>query len=421
MKVFGTHQENTLEQIRDVDSRAHRTALMADGHFGYVMPIGGVAAYQDRVSVVGVGVDIACGNAAIQTDLTLEALCGLTPDDVRANPHRLTTNPIMRQIADEIYGVIAFGPGKNNEDRDAPTDHSLFYDHRWNLIPGTGGFRDELRLKARRQLGTIGGGNHYVDVFYDHLGYIWVGVHFGSRAFGFTIAKNFIAISQGGSWGDKYPEKEALMDTTQQDGQDYWGLMELAGEYAYAGREWAARRVVQILGGLEVDLVHNHHNFAWKETHDQRELVVVRKGATPAWPGQRGFVGGSMGDDSVILQGTLSSTLGTSGEDLAKAQEDALYSTVHGAGRVMGRNEAKGRWKKGVLTKRGRVTAPMMNDWLDKVGVVLRGGDLDEAPQVYRRLDDVLGAQGDTVQVLNTLTPAIVCMAPSRTGLKARF
>src|SRR6185436_9597736 len=119
-------------------------------------------------------------------------------------------------------------------------------------------------------------------------------------------------------------------------GHDYWHLMQLAGEYAYAGREWVARKVVSLLGANELELVHNHHNFAWKETHDGEELVVVRKGATPAFPGQKGFVGGSMGDDSVILEGA-------SGD--SDVQRAALYSTVHGAGRVMSRTEARGKQK----------------------------------------------------------------------------
>src|SRR5690606_15425948 len=147
-------------------------------------------------------------------------------------------------------------------------------------------------------------------------------------------------------------------------GDAYWNVMTLAGAYAYAGREWVARRVAALLGGSELDLVHNHHNFAWKEQHDGQELIVVRKGATPAFPGQRGFVGGSMGDISVILEGTA-------GEDAS----GALSSTVHGAGRVMGRMQAKGKWKGGKLLRPGLVTHEMMRSATE--GVVVRGGDLD--------------------------------------------
>jgi tRNA-splicing ligase RtcB len=180
--------------------------------------------------------------------------------------------------------------------------------------------------------------------------------------------------------------------------------MSLAGRYAYVGREWVARKVVSLLGGTEVELVHNHHNFAWKETHAGQEYVVVRKGATPAFPGQRGFVGGSMGDDAVILEGAA----GESPEQLA-----ALYSTVHGAGRVMSRTEAAGKInrKTGEVKRAGKVTPQMMTEWLNARGVILRGGGLDESPHAYRRLPDVLGAQGDTVHVLHTLSPIVVVMA----------
>ncbi len=171
--------------------------------------------------------------------------------------------------------------------------------------------------------------------------------------------------------------------------------MNLAGRYAYAGREWVARKVVAILGGRELDLVHNHHNFAWREDARRRAvLVVVRKGATPAFPGQRGFVGGSMGDDSVILRGS---------EDPAAEPEQraALFSTVHGAGRVMSRTEAAGKRnrKTGELLRPGKVTPEMMAEWLEGKGVILRGGGLDESPHAYRRLPEVLAAQGATIEV----------------------
>src|SRR5690606_16393098 len=129
-----------------------------------------------------------------------------------------------------------------------------------------------------------------------------VGVHFGSRNFGYSVASGFLALSQGKPWTDRVSEVEALFDLDSELGCAYWPLMNLAGEYAYAGREWVVRKVVQLMGARELELVHNHHNFAWREKHFGEELIVVRKGATPAFPGQRSFVGGSMGDDAVILQ-----------------------------------------------------------------------------------------------------------------------
>jgi tRNA-splicing ligase RtcB (3'-phosphate/5'-hydroxy nucleic acid ligase) len=389
--IFGEHEPKTLAQLEDVASRAERAALMADGHLGYVMPIGGVAAYREQVSVVGVGFDIACGNAAIRTDLTLGASDLID---------RLPT------IADEIQDVVSFGIGRKNRSDDAPVGHALFESPSWDAVPRQA--RDGLRAKARAQLGTVGSGNHYVDVFVDEADAIWVGVHFGSRGFGHTVASGFLAISQGGKWGARAPEREVLLPLDVPMGQDYWALMTLAGEYAYAGREWVARKVVSILGGRELEIVHNHHNFAWREEHDGSTVVVVRKGATPAFPGQKGFIGGSMGDHAVIVQGTRAP-----GTPTADLQRDAMYSTVHGAGRVMSRTQAAGKrnWKTGKVLQPGAVSPAMMEAWVREKGVVLRGGGLDESPHVYRRLPEVLAAQKGTIEVLHNLRPLIVVMA----------
>ncbi len=414
MKIFGQHDENTIRQAQDVTTRAEKFALMADGHVGYVMPIGGVAAYRDRVSVVGVGFDIACGNAAIRTDLSISDVTrGLSLDEVKRNPHRLSQDRTAAALADEIASTVSFGIGRRNEADDAPVDHPLFLDPDWYAIPNTGGYRDTLRDKARRQLGTVGSGNHYVDVFADEAGAVWVGVHFGSRGLGHTIASDFLSLSQGGEWGQRAAEREVLLELGMPIGHDYWALMELAGRYAYAGREWVARKVVEILGGREVEMVHNHHNFAWKETHlsvegEPAELVVVRKGATPAFPGQKGFVGGSMGDDAVIVRGAEPAD-----EHTAALQRDALFSTVHGAGRVMSRTAAAGKVHRrtGRVITPGRISKEMAAEWLGRRGVILRGGGLDEAPQAYRRLGKVLHAQGPTIEVEHTLYPLIVAMA----------
>ncbi len=384
MKIFGEHEENTLEQLRDVASRAVRVALMADGHLGYVMPIGGVAAYRNQVSVTGVGFDIACGNAAILTDLTLSADLGL------------------EALADEIWDSFAFGVGQSNKADDAPVDHPLFDSPAWEHVPAE--HREQLRERARSQLGSIGSGNHYIDVFADEQERLWVGVHFGSRGLGHTVASGYLALAQGKKWGARAPEVEALLSLDSELGASYWEAMNLAGKYAYAGREWVAREVVSIMGGRELELVHNNHNFAWREEHFGEELIVVRKGATPAFPGQRGFVGGSMGDDSVILMGSLEGSV---------EQQEALFSTVHGAGRVMSRTEAagtRGRRRRG-KNIRGSISRGMMNEWLERKDVILRGGGRDEAPQAYRRLADVIEAQGDTIEVLHALRPLIVAMA----------
>jgi len=390
--IFGEHEPNTIAQLKDVASRAERAALMADGHLGYVMPIGGVAAYKDKVSVVGVGFDIACGNAAIRTDLTLHGTSGLLER--------------LPEIADEIQDVVSFGIGRKNRADDAPVDHPLFESPSWQALPRK--IEGNLRSKARVQLGTVGSGNHYVDVFVDESDAIWVGVHFGSRGFGHTVASGFLALSQGEKWGARVPEREVLLPLDEPMGQDYWALMSLAGEYAYAGREWVARKVVALLGGRELELVHNHHNFAWREEHNGEHVIVVRKGATPAFPGQKGFVGGSMGDDAVIVQGAVAV-----GAETEEMQRDAMYSTVHGAGRVMSRTQAAGKrnWRTGQVLKPGAVSPEMMHAWVQEKNVILRGGGLDESPHVYRRLPEVLAAQKGTIDVLHTLRPLVVVMA----------
>jgi tRNA-splicing ligase RtcB len=195
-----------------------------------------------------------------------------------------------------------------------------------------------------------------------------------------------------------------VVEEKSEIGHDYLASMHLAGRYAYAGREAVARHVVQnILGARILEEVHNHHNFAWREKHEGEEYWVVRKGATPAFPGQKGFVGGSMGDDAVIVEGIDS-----------PASRDALFSTMHGAGRIMSRTAAKGKFVK-VGNKRirqeGLVRHDEMMKWVHDRQVVLRGGDLDEAPQAYRRLPDVLKAHEGTIRILHTLRPLGVAMA----------
>src|SRR5437764_1659476 len=183
--VFGAHDEKTLTQLRDVASRAERAALMADGHVGYVMPIGGVAAYDNKVSVVGVGFDIGCGNAAIRTN-------------VRATQFERED---WDYLADEIAATVSFGVGRSNAADDAPVDHPLFASDAWSLLPREAK-AEALLAKARAQLGTVGSGNHYVDVFADENDAVWVGVHFGSRGLGHTIASGFLAVSKGNPWGE---------------------------------------------------------------------------------------------------------------------------------------------------------------------------------------------------------------------------
>jgi tRNA-splicing ligase RtcB len=397
--VLGQHDRNTLAQLADVAARAERVALMADGHLGYIMPVGGVAAYRRKISVAGVGFDIACGNCAIRTDLVA---ADLPREELEA-------------AADRIQREISFGVGRTNRAGDAPDDHPLFDDEAWAAVPAPVAAREKLRSLAREQLGTVGSGNHYVDLFADEEERIWVGVHFGSRGLGHTIASGFMSIASGKRWGERVPETEALFDLGSDEGDRYWSLMELAGRYAYAGREWVCRKVARdILGGEEIELVHNHHNFAWKERHFGEEGIVVRKGATPAFPGQLGFVGASMTGTSVILRGADTAT---------DAQRASMFSTVHGAGRVMSRSEAAGkrhrfgpkagqlvRDAEGRPVRPGKVSEDEMKRAVKAAGVVLRGAGPDESPFVYRNLDEVLALQPG-IEIVHRLRPLAVVMA----------
>lgn len=376
--VKGEPLEEAVKQMEEVCRyEASYAALMADHHMGYSVPVGGVIAYEGRICVNGVGFDIACGNKAVLLDCD--------SDSIKDNIYR-TMNEIQKHIS--------FGVGRKNEE---VVDHELFGDPIWSEIE----FLGDLKAKAMAQLGTVGSGNHYVDVFVDELNRIWVGVHFGSRGLGHTICTHFIKQAGG---KDGVHAAPVIFSENSDLGEQYLKCMELAGRYAYAGRDWVCSRVAKILRGNIIEEVHNHHNFAWKERHFDRDYWVVRKGATPAFPGQKGFVGGSMGDISVILEGVES-----------PESQSLLYSTVHGAGRQMGRMQAKGkRDKRGNVTREGLVKKDEHDAWIKRKGVEVRGGDLDESPYAYKRIESVLEAHTGTIKILHTLQPIGVCMADDR-------
>src|SRR5438552_1164465 len=317
IKTFGTVDQRSLDQLkRCMDAGdAEFGVLCADHHPGYSQPIGGGIAYEGYVSPSGVGYDIGCGNKAARTELTrddLDALGG------------------VEAVMGEITRRISFGMGVPAAER---TDHSVL-----DRI-GSADFAPQRKLAqlAESQLGTVGSGNHYVNVMEDEQGRIWVGVHFGSRGFGHKTASGFLSLAQGLPFEGRAQEGEmdsppVLFEVASELGESYVAAMELAGEYAYAGRDIVVGKVLEILGAEAVHEVHNHHNFAWREDHFGRTYWVIRKGCTPARPGQEGFVGGSMGDESVILAAVA-------GADA----EQSLFSTVHGAGRVMSRTQAAGR------------------------------------------------------------------------------
>ena len=367
-----------LSQIKTCSLTAVHTALMADHHKGYAVPIGGVVAYENQISPSGVGFDIACGNKAVLTDAHAS--------DVREN---------IVAIMDDIFRVISFGIGRKNEDE--RVDHELFDSPAWSLKAIA-----PLKEMARGQLGTVGSGNHYVDLFADEHDRIWIGVHFGSRGLGHKTATFFL---EAGGAQDGMDVPPLVIQADSSLGADYLACMELAGRYAYAGRDWVCDRVRRILGAAALEEVHNHHNFAWRERHNGRDLWVVRKGATPAFPGQRGFVGGSMGDISAIVEGVEN-----------EWAAESLYSTVHGAGRVMGRMEAKGKYdrKTGECKRPGKVSEEMMRAWVEREGVTLRGAGVDESPHCYKRLPGVLNEHAGMIRVLHTLTPIGVAMAGAK-------
>lgn len=451
VKVFGTADDRTLAQIERCAATAEdegvRAVLCADNHLGYSQPIGGAVAYPEHISPSGVGYDIGCGNKAVRTGITVKSLVGgggsssgipaeegsRTGAELKneASGHAYST---VGKVMDEITRRISFGMGRANNE---PADHDVLDAIREAPFAP----QRQLYDLAAKQLGTVGAGNHYIDLFAGDDGMVWIGVHFGSRGFGHKTASGFLALAEGKRFGEHASEGEMdsppiLFHQDSDLGQSYIEAMTLAGAYAYAGRDVVVDKVLEILGTTAEYEVHNHHNFAWREEHGDTSYWVVRKGCTPAFPGQQGFVGATMGEPSVILEGVESPD-----------SQAALYSTVHGAGRVMSRTQAAGKnrkrwaccnrdcdWFQGPgqhkpddgicpkcghpkLAKQMRQLSPGKVDWptvradLAERGIVLRGGAADEAPEAYKRLDSVLAAHSGTITVRNTLTPLGVAMA----------
>ena len=378
--VWGEPILDVVAQMKKIQEHgAFYCALMADHHLGYSVPVGGVVAFENKICVNGVGFDIACGNKA--------ALLNLKGSDVKKN---------ISIILDDIQAQISFGVGRKNFEK---VHHPLFEDPLFHEIK----WLKELKTKAIGQFGTIGSGNHFVDIFADELDRVWVGVHFGSRGLGHAICSHFI---KAGGGVDGVHAKPVIFAENSDLGEQYLRCMELAGRYAYAGRDWVVDKIAKILKADILETVHNHHNFAWQETHFGKKLWVVRKGATPAFPGQKSFIGGSMGDISVIIEGM----------DSIESQK-ALYSTIHGAGRILSRNQAKGKrdFKTGKILSKGLIDPIEHHNWLKKMEVEVRGGDLDESPLAYKRIEEVLKAHQNTIAIKHTLKPIGVCMADDRT------
>lgn len=385
VRVWGEPDPSAVSQMKTCarEGDVQQAALMADHHKGYSQPIGGVVAYRDSVSPSGVGYDIACGNKAVRTGLKL--------DEVQKD---------LPRILDGIQRVVEFGIGQKSQKL---LDNPLFDDPTWRDVPELRG----LQKLAREQLGTVGAGNHYVDIFVEPASAdIWAAVHFGSRGFGHKTASGFLNLAHGRKFDDRVPgesmdARPTLLLSSSNLGQAYMRAMKLAGRYAYAGRDHVIGQILKVMGAGSTFEVHNHHNFAWHEKHNGEDVFVVRKGATPCFPGQLGFIGGSMADISVIVRG----------RDTEEARQ-SLYSTVHGAGRIMSRTQAAGKmdWKTG-RRKGGSISRGQMMAAIREFGVQLRGGGTDEAPFVYRKLQDVLKAHEGSLEILHVLHPIGVIMA----------
>jgi tRNA-splicing ligase RtcB len=266
IKTFGPVDQRSLDQLERCMAHgdAEHGVLCADHHPGYSQPIGGAIAYEGHVSPSGVGYDIGCGNKAVSTGLTradLEALGG------------------VERIMGEVTRRISFGMGVPAQER---VDHPVLDRIRQAQFAP----QKALAQLAESQLGTVGSGNHYVNLMEDERGLIWVGVHFGSRGFGHKTASGFLALAQGLPFGGRAPGGEmdsppVLLEVGTELGDAYIEAMQLAGDYAYAGRDVVVAKVLEILGADATHEVHNHHNFAWREEHFGRAYWTPPRRCSP--------------------------------------------------------------------------------------------------------------------------------------------
>ena len=346
IKIYGEHEPKTLAQMQRCMTvgSAVKGVLCADGHLGYAHPIGGVVAYEEDISISG-----AASTSRAQHGVGW----------MRVTPTSRRARTILDDIGlDQLRRPAQCRKGRSRAVRLRPLGCC------WCRQPQGDGATSARHRRIRQPLRRSVRGRDRLRV--DRCA--------------FRFARPRAQDYDQSIWSGRV-RRTAWRSTRRWSagdiGRSYIAGIELGGPYAYAGRKWVVERVRQIIGAAVTESVHNHHNFAWRETHGDRDLWVVRKGATPAFPGQRGFVGGSMGDDAVILEGVES-----------EASAYSLYSTVHGAGRICGRMEAKGKKNKaGEWTRQPRFTRQQMDAWLQEKHVLLRGGDVDESPMAYRRPD----------------------------------
>lgn len=356
---------------------ALKGALMPDAHVGYGLPIGGVLATDRAVIPYAVGVDIACRMKMSVLDLPLE--------DLARRQERLT---------EALHSETRFGIGSSFHHR---REHAVM-DEDWGVSPVTSRHRD----KAWAQLGTSGSGNHFVEfgVFTAYDGFPGLDPgeypallsHSGSRGTGAQVCSHYsqIALKRHREL-PKQLQRLAWLDLDSAEGREYWAAMQLMGHYASANHALIHRHILRHLGVEARFQLENHHNFAWQESHEiegqRREVIVHRKGATPAAAGVMGIIPGSMASPGFVVRG--------------KGNADALDSAAHGAGRVMSRKQAMRtyQWK-------------AIRRYLEERGVVLLSAGLDEVPMVYKDIHQVMQAQRDLVEVLGRFDPRLVKMAP---------
>lgn len=356
---------------------ATRGALMPDAHVGYGLPIGGVLATENAVIPYAVGVDIAC-----------RMMLSVFPE-----PPALFDSQFDR-LQKALEHETHFGIGNVWKTQDARRPHHAVLDQNvWDEIPMLRALKD----KAQAQLGTSGSGNHFVEwgIFSlkeDDLGlkagrYMALLSHSGSRGVGASIAEHFTKLAK-----IQHPhlppsaQNLSWLGLDTEEGQQYWLAMHLAGDFAQANHHIIHRRVADYAGLAPLLQIENHHNFAWKEVHDHQTVIVHRKGATPASEGTLGIIPGSMADEGYLVRG-LGNAL-------------SLESASHGAGRQMSRKKAN-----------ESITKSVRDTILREKGITLLGGGLDESPQAYKPIREVMKAQKDLVEIVGKFEPKIVKMA----------
>ena len=351
-------------------------ALMPDAHQGYGLPIGGVLATNNAIIPYGVGVDIGCRMALSVYDISAQ--------------HFLDHQAIYKR---ELVAWTKFGAGGSWQHK-MKADHKVLDRAEFNATR----FIKGLHEKAADQLGTSGGGNHFVEFGIIEFAtgdpelnmppgkYLALLTHSGSRGFGATVAGYYTKLAKEKCILPKEAANLAYLDMNSAEGQEYWLAMNLAGDYASACHEVIHQRLTKAIGGQVLAKVENHHNFAWKEKVNGEDVIVHRKGATPASKGVMGIIPGSMTAPGYLVRG--------------KGEALSIHSASHGAGRQMSRTQAIKNIKHEDMRK-------ILKDH----GVTLIGAELDEAPMAYKNIDMVMAAQTDLVDVLAKFTPTLVRMA----------